>query len=73
MSVALPPSPQTGGTTHLRYDPSNVCGMWNGSMWGHFAGPSPESLIRRGGGLGNRLGGPSPPELQWIPGPVRRR
>ena len=30
----------------LRYDLSNVCGMWNGRVWGHVGGPSPESLIR---------------------------
>ena len=43
-------SPNYGGTTHLRCDPSNVCGMWIGSVWGHFGGPSPESLIGGGGG-----------------------
>ena len=47
----------------MRYDPSNVCGMWSASVWGHFGGPSPENLLGGGGGrlLGNWLGGPSPP------------
>ena len=46
--------PQLGDTRHLRYDPSNVCGMWNGSVWGHFGGPSLESLLRGGGRTGWR-------------------
>ena len=55
------PFPKGGGTVHLGYD------AWNvrvGSLWG--AQPrEPNS-----GGLGNRLGGPSPPKLQWIQGPA---
>ena len=31
-----------GGTTCVRYDLSNVCTMWNGSVWGRVAEPSPE-------------------------------
>ena len=38
-------------------------------VWGHLGGPSPESPIRGGGGLGNMLGAPAPPGVAMDPGP----
>ena len=36
-----------------------------------FCWAQPREPNREGGGFGNRLGGPSPPELQWILGSVQ--
>ena len=55
------PSLRGDCAVHLRYDSWNLCVR-------SFGGPSPESPLRGGGVLGNRLEGPPHRELQWILG-----